>query len=116
MSPRHKREEFLLPSGCSELVDAIHLKQRQAARRAEVRRLSRTRVSDAFGRWRTWAERYADMRSADVRDPEFGQFLEFAALLSSREKSKLESRIAAHPLGARIHQQLMKNLLSSPQP
>ena len=84
------------------------------ARRAEARRLSRTRVSDAFARWCGWAERYADAKSADILDPALGQFFDFAALLTSREKTQLESRIATHPLGAKIHQQLVKNLLAPP--
>jgi hypothetical protein len=49
----------------------------------------------------------------DVLDTELGHFLDLAALLTSREKTRLEKRIAEHPLGAKINQQLMKNLLAS---
>ena len=113
MSSHNEREAFLLPTGCSDLVDALRLKERRAARQAEARRLSRTRVSDAFARWCAWAQRYADAKSADVRNPAFGQFFDFADLLTSREKDQLEKLISEHPLGAKTHQQLMKNLLAS---
>jgi hypothetical protein len=107
------REAFLLPMGCGDLADAIQLKRRQAERRAQSRQLSRTRVFDAFARWSSWAERYAEAASADVLDPELSHFLERAALLTSREKDRLEKLIAKHPLGAKTHQQLIKNLLAS---
>jgi hypothetical protein len=107
------REAFLLPKGCGDLADAIQLKRRQAEHRAQSRRLSRTRVSDAFARWSSWAERYVSAASPDVRDPELSRFLERAALLTSREKDQLEKLISEHPLGAKTHQQLMKNLLAS---
>ena len=106
------RETFLLPKGCIDLADAIELKRRQAERRSQSRQLSRVRVSDAFARWSSWAERYAGASSADVLDPELSHFLESAALLTSREKDQLEKLIAEHPLGAKTHQQLIKNLLA----
>ena len=114
MPTDRERGTFLLPNGCSDLVDAIRLKKRRATRRAETRRLSHTRVSDAFTRWCAWAERYADAPSADVLDPALGAFFDFADLLTSREKHELESRIAAHPLGAKIHQQVAKKLFARP--
>src|SRR5947207_3717898 len=107
------RKAFLLPKGCSDLADALLLKRQQAERRSEARQLSRRRVSDAFARWTSWAERYATSASPDVLDPEFGHFLDLAALLTSRGKDQLEKLIAEHPLGAKISQQLMKNLLAS---
>jgi hypothetical protein len=114
MSSPHERETFLLPTGCSDLVDAIRLKERRAARRAEARRVSRTRVADAFARWSTWAERHTDAKSIDVLDPALGEFFDFAALLTSHQKSELESRIATHPLGVQMYEQIMKRLFTPP--
>jgi hypothetical protein len=110
--PKADRGAFLLPHGCHDLADTLQLKRRQAERRSQARQLSRSRVSAAFARWTSWAGRYAAAPSVDVLDPELGHFLDLAALLTSREKTLLEKRIAEHPLGAKINQQLMKNLLA----
>lgn len=105
------RDSFLLPKGCSDLIDALGLKRRAAAQRSKLRKLSQTRIASAFAQWLRWIEALPESGSVDAQDPELRRLVEIAALLTAGERTQLKKQISKHPLARRSRLGTIKILL-----